>query len=264
MGAPVPQLNMEAYVMGCDRRPGLILPHLAAQTHTLHIGTDYEPPEKTLMTKNYYQCPLISHYRVFRGHQDMATKFLQDGGDVALMFEDDASPNCTHWTGIVNRAADWMGKLELDVFYLYGRQYNNERFQTLAMIDNREIIRLRSDVPQTEDCLGGRHHVYGCMAYLITRAAAERWEQYDFEGIPVDVILPDRFRFALLHRSPFDHDRRQGSLIDGTPARFTENPVLLKPRKVHSARDFNNRRLPVLSAAHTPHRRISPARAFKR
>jgi hypothetical protein len=223
-------LNMHAYVFGCVRRPGLILPHLAAQSHTLHIGTDYMPPDGTVMTQHYFQCPLIPHYRVFRGHQDMARRFLQTGEPVALMFEDDASPNTPEWTNVVNKAWAQMQEIGLEVFYLYGRQFDNRRFQVISMLDRREIIQLRSDVGATEDCQGGKHHIYGCMAYLIKREAALRWEAMEFEGIPVDVILPDRFKFALLHQTPFDHDRRQGSLIDGTPPPSAARPVGMPAR----------------------------------
>lgn len=223
-------LKVHAYVFGCIKRPGLVLPYLADQSHTLHIGTDYSA-EGYAWKPIYSHLNIVSHTRVFRGHQDMARRFLQTKDEVALFFEDDACPNTPDWPKIVNAAVEQFtaGSLKgLEVFYLHGRNFRRERFKAIEMIEGREVLQLRSDVPQCETKFGGRHHVYGSMAYLLNRASAEKWINMPWEGIPIDTIQPDRFNFAVLHPSPFDHDRSQGSIVD--PKRQGVNWVDLKPQ----------------------------------
>lgn len=211
------QLEAHAYVFGCNRRTGLILPYLADQNFTLHIGKDYNPPSDAAPIRADYAAgsPFLSNYRVFLGHQDMCRRFLNSSpAPVALMFEDDAVPNCHNWTSVVNEAITTM-RPGVDVLALYGRNYKKERFKVDYTIDNgrRQVLSLRPDVPQSEEDIGGKHHWHGSMAYLVTRAGAEKIAALPWEGIPCDIVFWDRTNFCGLHKGPFDHDRRQGSLL---------------------------------------------------
>jgi hypothetical protein len=59
----------------------------------------------------------------------------------------------------------------------------------------------------------GPVRVFGSLAYLIREAAARRFRAMAYDGVPVDLLLPNRFKFCLVHPSPFDHDRRHPSLV---------------------------------------------------
>lgn len=207
-------LAVHAYVVAHWKRPGLIVPYLIDQSHTVHQGVDYEFPLGEAPMNDLYRAgsPLLSNYRVFRAHQDVCRRFLSTHDDYALIFEDDAVPNCPEWVEIVNEAAFTMGTL--DVLSLYGRHFDYSRFAVDYRIDNskREVLRL-NDPKASENTRGGRHHVYGALAYLVNRIGAEKIRSQRWEGIPLDVQFWDRTDFAFIHPSPFNHDRRQGSLL---------------------------------------------------
>jgi hypothetical protein len=219
-----PKLNVPAFVIGCDQRDGLILPYLADQDHTLHIGTDYDlPPDAKPMLQPYSKCsPLLSNYRIFRSHQDAAAKFLKTGEPIGLFFEDDAVPVDDNWANVVNEAVSLLTPQpstptspvteNKQVFYLYGREFEAGRFQTRGSIGKYEVKTLRNGAAnQTED-FGGRVKVFGSLAYLLTQYAARDFVRTDWGGVPVDVVLADLCQFRFLSPSPFVHDRSQGSL----------------------------------------------------
>lgn len=208
------KLDVHPYVVGCNRRPGLILPFLADQSHTLHIGVDYDLPAEAAKMRSDYDkgSPLLGNYRVFRSHQDACKRFLETKAKVALIFEDDAVPNTTDWVSVVNDAVESM-QPGIDILSLYGRNFSHHRFEPEYQIGNRSVLALRFDVPQSEDDHGGRHHVHGSLAYLITRKGAKKVVELPWEGIPCDVVFWDRTEFQFLHPSPFNHNRDQGSLL---------------------------------------------------
>lgn len=207
------KLNCHAYVMGCDRRSGLVLPFLADQTHTLHIGTDYPlTPDVAPMAPVYAQgSPLLSNWRVYRGHQDICKRFLATKDKVCLIFEDDAVPNTADWPNVVNECIEKMG--DLDILSLYGRQFKRNRFKEILRTDDGRSLLQLSDEHADKHARGGKHHVYGALAYLVNRRGARIISQLDWRGIPLDVEFWDETKFAFLETSPFTHDRSQGSLL---------------------------------------------------
>ncbi len=215
-----PRLLAHAYILGSFMRDAIIQEALTDQSHTLHIGIDYKidqhiNPDLVPMKAQYQKiCPLTSHYRIFRGHQDMAKRFLRTTDEVGLFFEDDADPNRKNWHNVVNACITALerGEVYADCFYLYGREYDRNRFEVVGEVGGHKVLKLRADDTATEDSEGGRHHVFGSLAYLLTRDGAEQLVRLPWEGIPIDVILPDRLKFRLLEDSPFNHNRVQGSL----------------------------------------------------
>lgn len=208
------------YVLTNPRRPSLTVETLGALPHVAFVADDKPLPPGTSLSKLYSTLNVQGHYNVFRAHQAMARRFLAEHPDAPLgfFFEDDATPAVPNWLEVVRNAVLWKETLgpELEVFFLYGRMFQAFRFQSIGQFLHRDVLRLRSDVPASESDYGGKHHVYGSLAYLMTRQAAQRFADMPWEGIPVDVILPDRFNFAFLNPSPFLHDRSQGSIIENT------------------------------------------------
>lgn len=203
------------YVLTSTRRPSLTVESLGEIPHVAYVSPDNAPADVAL-SPMYSGLRAVGHYNAFRGHQALMKRFLVEHPDapVGLFFEDDASPNVSEWKEIVLAAVSQMQiTSDLEVFFLYGRQFERERFDCRASVAGREVLTLKPGLG-SESEYGGRHHVYGSLAYLVTRAAAQRFSEMDWEGIPVDIILPDRFNFAFLDPSPFDHDRTQGSLIE--------------------------------------------------
>jgi hypothetical protein len=220
---PPGRLNMPVYIFGCARRPSLTLDALRAYNEhpTFHTGTDYALPRGTEFNSPYHLAlnqKTLAHYRVFRGHQDMAARFLREHihAPAALMMEDDAVPNCADWVDVVNAAADYFVSRGTDTMCLHARSIRAVHFTDCGMVGNRVIYRLRPGV-HTPNLMGGSHHLYGfTLAYLINRHAATEFANGPaWTGIPVDCYLPDHFGTELMMKSPFNHDRSQGSLVDG-------------------------------------------------
>lgn len=210
------------YVFGCDRRPSLAVQTLSKQCvpHTLHVGEDYYPPPNTAWHRNYahpLRRKLTAHYRVFRGHRDMAARFLRERPDApaALMLEDDAVPNHPDWLKIVHAAVDYLCSRPLHLLGLHGRQVPMRNYTVSGEVAGRKILRLKT-MPLSPPGPGGHHHIYGfSMAYLITRTAAKEFVAGpEWSGIPIDMWLPDNFGSELLTPTIFEHDRSQGSLVD--------------------------------------------------
>lgn len=205
----------EIYVVGCNRRPGLVLPYLADQSHHLHIGTDYDLPADAVPMRADYDSgsPWLGNYRVFRSHQDICKKFLKTGSKFCLIFEDDAVPNTADWVQVVNDACESM-RPGVDILSLYGRNFKPHRFETVYTLGKRKVLQLRADVPQSEADRGGRHHVHGSLAYILTRKGAKKVSELPWRGIPCDCDFWDLVsNFQFIHPSPFNHDRTTGSIL---------------------------------------------------
>jgi hypothetical protein len=208
------RLTMPVFVLGCSQRPSLLVPYLFDQTYTLVCNTDENPPEGVVMQPQYARSsPLATNWRVGVGHQKMAELFLRTNEPVGLMFEDDAVPNFAKWTSTVNLIASHIDPRRDQVLWLHGREFNRSHYSVSATFDGFDVLYLKAGCGGRESDCGGIKHVFGCLAYLMTRTAAHKMVSLPWEGLPPDVTLADRFEFAFLNPSPFDHNRSQGSLI---------------------------------------------------
>ena len=212
---PYVALRPEVFVIGYHKRPGLILPYLWDQNYTLHIGNDYPITNEIPRMLPCYNSgsPFEANYQVFRSHQDAMKKFIASKSEIGLFFEDDAVPNTPEWVSIVNAACDYFPR-NVDILSLYGRSFERSNFSCVAKLGDREVLQLtkRDDSRRFE--LGGLHHVYGSLAYLLRKPAAKTLARIEWGGIPCDVDFWDSVTtFQFVNPSPFDHDRRQGSLL---------------------------------------------------
>jgi hypothetical protein len=53
----------------------------------------------------------------------------------------------------------------------------------------------------------------GSLAYLIRRDAMDKFLNTEYFGMGVDLFIANYFTFCVIETSPFDHDRRMGSLM---------------------------------------------------
>lgn len=217
------KLNMPCYVLSqFEKRTPLVKQYLDGNWDVRYYDNpDWEVPPGTDVLPCYRRhCPPVGHYRVFRGHQEMMKLFIESGHPVGLFFEDDAVPNTPECFELVNLCWSWMQQPDnpVNVLYTYGRHYDRSRFIHTASVRDREIVTLRPDLydPANATKKGGIHYVYGTLAYLVKREAATRIANASWRGIPIDVVVPDLNTFALLHPSPWDHDRQQGSILEKT------------------------------------------------
>lgn len=206
-------LPFSIIVIANRRRPPIITDWLDGLPHHVYWAADYdEPPTEPSRRASVVTIPEgPGAYRCFQAHQD-ATLQGEDDGRPMLIFEDDARPNVPLKTWLA-AALCGLGPLEnADVVSLHGR-------------------RVKKALLKPHRCASGEHTYYtihpssikgesmvwvqGALAYLITQEAAHRLRHMTWERFPIDLVLPNDFRFVLLHPSPFDHDRRHGSLVEG-------------------------------------------------
>ncbi len=177
-----------------------MLDALSGIEHKVSCTPDYDlPPDFTtdIRLASYNQ---VGAYRCFKGHQDA---LALASGEAVLVLEDDAVPNTSDWLAVVESASALLS--DVDIISLHGREFDPARFQLRASVEDRDVL-----VPRFSD---GPVRVFGSLAYLIRRAAARRFMAMRYDGVPVDLLLPNRFKFCLVHPSPFDHDRRHPSLV---------------------------------------------------
>jgi GR25 family glycosyltransferase involved in LPS biosynthesis len=201
---------LDIVVVANRHRPPVITAALGSYPHRIIETPDAALPPGFVPVREaraVYVKSQLGAYRCFRGHQ---TALESSPGDHILVLEDDANPNRDDWMAVVERGRRLLGDFE--VVSLHGRDIRgverlitveSERFATVKPIVRRRFLysaRLR--------------WVQGSLAYLITAGAARRIVDSRYRGMPVDHLLANDFSFAVILSSPFDHDRRHGSLAE--------------------------------------------------
>lgn len=199
--------TVEIYVVACRRKKALTIEALEQQRirHTVCWTTDYKlesdwKPESCYASMVQNQ---VGAMRCYRGHQDALKVFLGTNNDFALILEDDAWPNRPSWPLVVGEA--WSQMKEFELVSLHGRAFRREDFTER---------KLQNDVSLLVPLAQGQTWVQGSLAYAIGRGAAQRFIDTPYVGYPSDIFICNRFKFALIDPSPFNHDRKAGSLID--------------------------------------------------
>ena len=188
-------------VVANPHRPALVLDALDGLEHRVSCTPDYDLPADFSTAISLAASNQLGAYRCFRGHQDAIG--LASSRTV-LVLEDDAVPNTRDWLTILESAAAALA--DVDIISFHGRGFDPARFERRAVVAGRDVL-----VPRFW-C--GPVRVFGSLAYLIRGAAVPRFLAMRYDGVPVDLLLPNRFTFCLVHPSPFDHDRRYPSLVD--------------------------------------------------
>jgi len=193
------------YVVATKKRPAIVLEYLKGATHTVCWTADYKLEEGWKPNNEYGSLVQnqVGAMRCWRGHQDALKQFQKENWiDVALVLEDDAVPNTPSWMTVAANAFEHLN--EFEVISLHGRAFRPCDFDAKPLGDKSLLV------PKVQ----GQVWVQGSLAYLIRRDAIDRWINDTYTGYPSDLYICNRFKFALVDPSPFNHDRRAGSLID--------------------------------------------------
>lgn len=191
------------------RRP-LALDWLGEVAHQVSWTPDEDLPVGFTPGRQARVAYIRSHlgaYRCYRGHQRALSLV---SADTVLVLEDDAVPNRGDWQGVISTAASLLARYE--VVSLHGRDIRHIehefsvgglRFCTVAVRRRRRLLHTAA-----------LRWCQGSLAYLIRHQAARRLIDRPYDGLPVDLVLANDFSFAVSVESPFDHDRREGSLVE--------------------------------------------------
>lgn len=197
-------MNLDIIVVANHHRKALILNHLNGITHKVSYTPDYTLPKDFKPTVSGLVQPWchLGVYRCFKGHQD-AIKMCEK--DNVMIFEDDAVPNNPDWINIVADSISLLDTFEMVSFH--GRCYDRplyKEFKEIRPGNNFLYIPNKS----------GRICVHGALAYMLNRRTFDRVLSWEYIGDPIDTLLVNSLNFCLLEKSPFDHDRSEGSLLD--------------------------------------------------
>lgn len=200
--------DIQIIVVATHHRRPLILENedFCKTPHTIHWTTDYDLPPDFRAAPQF--CGLVVNHtgfmRNFRGHQDALRQLTKP---IALIFEDDTAFGMPDWKMVVNQAANYVDDFE--VISLHGREWSHNDFAPFR--------------PLYGPCqlLGAKKSdgiwCVGALAYMIKQENTKRFLDLPYEGQPTDVLLHERYKFAVVDPSPFIHDRRQGSLAMNCP-----------------------------------------------
>lgn len=194
-------MDLDVVVVATVHRKALILEYLKEISHKLCYTKDYDlpvgfTPEAIGLVQNH-----TGAYRCFRGHQDAIQLCSKEN---ILVLEDDAVPNINKWYEIVLESVHLLDKFE--IVSLHGRDIVRESYEVYEEIKPGGNFLY---IPGKK-----RSPVHGSLAYLINRRSFDRLSERIYDGVPMDFFIANYFSFCLIEKSPFNHDRSQGSLID--------------------------------------------------
>lgn len=209
-----PQLDV--VVVASERRPAIITGYLRSAlrrrtrvTSRVFMTTDHPKPDTPESPRaKVLRLPQgAGPYRCFRGHQEaLAASMAAVDAPAILVLEDDALPIERSWMQIVLTSLPMLEHFE--VVSLHGRYQTN----VVGHTDHRGI-RFNELAPIDK---GGVQMVWqlGALAYLVNRATAAKICALQWDGYPIDLVICNDFSFRVMQSSPFQHDRRHGSLVE--------------------------------------------------
>lgn len=207
------EFGIEVWVLTTENKPTLTTKFLdrSEEPHQVYVNKDWSLPprirthprvQRDLRQKKLQKYYGINAYRCFRGHQ-MILNRVQD--QYALVFEDDAWPNHPSWRKFVVAAIPLLQRFQVISFH--GR----------AIIPKNPFMHKdRQYVQPSMDPGRGFVRCFGSLCYLVRRRVARLIAGRAWERLPMDLLLCNEYRFAVMEPSLFNHDRRHGSLIDRT------------------------------------------------
>ena len=192
-------MDFDIVVVASHRRRPLVTEFLCGIPHKVSYTPEYILPEDFKSTEVGLVANHIGPYRCFKGHQD-AIRLAEK--DAVLVFEDDAVPNKTTWLTEVQNSLSLLD--HFDIVSFHGRDYERVLFESVQNVPG-----FIQPINKTE-----RTWVVAALAYLVGRKSYEKLLACEYNGTPWDILLYWGYHFCLMEKSPFDHCRSEGSLID--------------------------------------------------
>jgi len=197
--------NLEIVIVGNKRKEIITAEFLKDIPYRIFYTTDYDLPKDFRINSKYliYVSAfknMLGAYRCFRGHQDALKSCTKEN---ILVFEDDAVPNRGDWLEVVSKSIKMLEQFE--IVSLHGRKVDFSLFNCIDKDDLKYFYKknINRDVK-----------VYGSLCYLINKKTIDKVIQDEYEGYPMDMYISNRFSYCLLNPSPFNHDRKMGSLVE--------------------------------------------------
>ena len=143
------------------------------------------------------------HLRCQTGHQDCL--MMRDTNKIQIMLEDDAVPNRRNWLQLVDVAASLLK--DYQVVSLHGRDIKKQDWRGFK---HREVGFWTPKRPNS-----GKVWCLGSLGFIMREDAIQKFIEMNYDGTPMDMLIANKFdSFCVIADSPFNHDRREGSLIE--------------------------------------------------
>lgn len=200
---------IEICIVASKRRKPLIIEYLKTDSYKISYTPDYPLPKGFKPNPvNFRSQNELGAYRCFRGHQD-ALRMIK--GTHALIIEDDAVPNVDNWLAIAEKAVELLP--DFQIVSLHGRRVERrqEPIKCGDFVFN-ELLFIEKKFPIVSQNIQLRWSI-GSLAYLIRCDAMYKFLNTEYFGMGVDLFIANHFTFCVIETSPFDHDRRMGSLV---------------------------------------------------
>lgn len=200
------ELDFDIVVVANNHRKALILDYLKDIPHKVFYTPDYKlplnwkpQPQFDHLVKGHYAHQ--GHLRCIRGHQGALNLAEKEN---ILVFEDDAVPNRENWLDIVKKTFNFLPNFE--IISTHGRNVDWNVFKENNKINN-DLVLFKGDSKKYK-------YILGSLSYIIKKETAKKIQNYNYNGMPMDIFIANCFNFGFINPSPFDHNRSQGSLID--------------------------------------------------
>jgi len=199
-------MDFDIVVVANHHRKPLVIDYLKGIDYKISYTEDFNLPVGWQPKKEYEHLVRtaaghLGHHRCIKGHHEalkLSTK------DRIVVMEDDAVPNVDNWMEYIERSVKLLDRFE--IVSCHGRSADYSKF-------NQEGFFGKSSLYVPKDTTSYRY-VLGSLVYSIKKEHIPRILSHNYDGLPMDIFIANKFYFAFLGPSCMDHNRSQGSLID--------------------------------------------------
>lgn len=198
--------NLDIVVVTNNGRQPTITQYLSGIKHIVYNNPNHNFPNNIKLNMDLTRLAWspISAYRCYMGHIGAIKRSTKP---YVLVFEDDAKPNRGDWLDIVISSIELMKSAEVISFH--GREWSGDLASLYIKHDNLKFVK---PAPMANDKYN-RTWCLSAQSYLINDTTRNRLINWDYDGLPMDFILPSRFNFYVMEKTCFDHDKTKKSLM---------------------------------------------------
>lgn len=205
--------GIETWVLTTPKKKVLTTEFLekVGEPYRVYVNKDWDLPKdvkphprvrKDLKVKKLRTYYGLNAFRCFRGHQVILSRVKDQ---YALVFEDDAWPTHKDWRKFIAAAVALLGRYQVVSFH--GR----------SIVPSKKFTHKgRQYVHPTMDKKRGFVRCWGSLCYLVRRRTGLLIADRQWQQLPMDLLLCNEYRCCVMEPSPFNHNRKYGSLVDGT------------------------------------------------
>jgi hypothetical protein len=205
--------NLDIVIVGNKRKEIITSSSLGNMPFRIFYTEDYTLPNGVMDSDWIPDYAILGAYRCFRGHIDAIASSTEEN---ILVLEDDITIVDPFWPTIVESSLDLLQNFE--VVNLHMRLFREHVCKHFVHSGLDFLSPIPSELLDSgKNVKRDLNKFYGvaALAYLVNRRVLPKLLNFSFDGTPIDILFWKEFSFCFIKKSPFLHDRRKGSLIEG-------------------------------------------------